>query len=198
MPPLPRQRRQSQFRCFIAFPVTDLGRMTLPSSYFDAGSHKWQCQSRLSSYGRMTLIGRRDGVAACCRFRRERTASLALQPGHYAKVPFSPTRGSPCTSPRHPAPTRLFGDLKNPKTAASKSLKGKAPGEEESRPFGPFPNGNLDHQVAGRSQRIEERWPTAQALFDPGLCGRSRSWVRSGSDVRPPTGPGNSRSHHHV
>jgi hypothetical protein len=55
---------------------------------------------------------------------------------------------------------------------------------------------DLDQQVARRVSG-PTRWSTAQALSSmPGRCGRTRSWVRSGSDVRRPTGSGSSRSPH--
>ena len=50
---------------------------------------------------------------------------LTLQPGHYAKVPFSPTRGSHAQALSIRPQLDFFGDLKSSKTAASKSLKEK-------------------------------------------------------------------------
>jgi hypothetical protein len=91
---------------------------------------------------------------------------LTLQPGHYAKVPFSPTRGSHAQALSIRPQLDFFGDLKSSKTAASKSLKEKRQAKKAkaagsgSSPTGPrSPSGP-------RSPRTDERLSTAQAFFD--------------------------------
>ena len=81
------------------------------------------------------------------------------------------------------------GGSKSSKTTASKSLKGKAPGEEgESSSFRLFLDGILDQQVSPRSQTdkvvchsgsLRRRTTRAVPLLGP-------IELR----VRPPTGPG--------
>ena len=83
------------------------------------------------------------------------------------------------------------GGSKSSKTAGEQVAEGEAPGEEgESHSFGRILDGNLDQQVArGVNGPTRGGLPLRPSSM-PGRCGRSRSWVRSGSAVRRPTGPG--------
>jgi hypothetical protein len=91
---------------------------------------------------------------------------LTLQPGHYAKVPFSPTRGSHAQALSIRPQLDFFGDLKSSKTAASKSLKEKRQAKKRKPPVRALPRREPQSPSSPRSQRTDERLSTAQALFD--------------------------------
>jgi hypothetical protein len=132
-------------------------------------------------------IGRRDGVGGRPDVGPAGTdCLLTLQTGHYSKVPFSLTCGSPCTSPLHPVQLDFFGDLKSSKTAASKSLKEKRQAKKRKPAVGALPRWEPRSPSSPRSGPTRGGLPLRLSSIPDDAGGPTLGCDQGLMSVRPP------------